>query len=260
MRNDYTKFAATLLFMQVLTILCSGLFILRHFPVIHVVNGVIALVIGVLLFTVKKRWMPVLSVIYGLLFTILTVPSLFISMFRHIDPEYNAMIEASNPFIGISFLSALLVFGVFLASLAGLLINVNRLSPPPAWFPVLKGGMYGAVLMGLLISLYLQNHWVSGINAETLNNLPTIVMKPDSIEPANMEIRSGETVVLQIINESDNNCHILSFPELDASVHLERGRSGLIAINPGPGTYEYACKPHHGYVNENIKGVLTVLP
>jgi plastocyanin len=75
-----------------------------------------------------------------------------------------------------------------------------------------------------------------------------------------MEIRSGETVVLHIINESDNNCHILNFPELEASVHMERGRSGLIAINPGPGTYEYACKPHHGYVNENIKGVLTVLP
>jgi plastocyanin len=75
-----------------------------------------------------------------------------------------------------------------------------------------------------------------------------------------MEIGSGETVVLHIINESDNNCHILNFPELEASVHMERGRSGLIAINPGPGTYEYACKPHHGYVNENIKGVLTVLP
>jgi plastocyanin len=260
MRNGYTKFAATLLFMQVLTILCSGLFILRHFPVIHVVNGAIALVIAILLLTVKRRWVPVIGVIYGLLFTILTVPSLFISMFRHIDPEYNAMIEASNPFIGISFLSALLVIAILLTSLAGLLVNLNKFLSPPAWFPILKGGMYGAVLMGLLISLFLQNNWVSGINAETMNKLPTIVMKPDSIEPANMEIRSGETVVLHIINESDNNCHILNFPELEASVHMERGRSGLTAISPGPGTYEYACKPHHGYMNENIKGVLTVLP
>jgi plastocyanin len=260
MRNAYTKWAATLLLMQVVTILCSGLFLLRHFPVIHVVNGAAALFIAIILLSVKKRWTPVIGVIYGLMFTVLTVPSLFISMFRHIDPEYNAMIEASNPFIGISFLSALLVFSVFLASLAGLLVNLDKIASPPDWFPVLKGGMAGAVLMGLIISLYLQYHWVSGINAETIGKLPTIVMKPDSVEPSELELRAGETVVLHIINESENNCHILDFPELDASVHTERGRSGLIAITPEPGTYEYACKPHHGYVNENIKGVLTVLP
>ncbi|OAT79708.1 hypothetical protein A6P54_16575 [Bacillus sp. MKU004] len=260
MRNAYTKWAATLLFMQVVTILCSGFFILRHFPLIHVANGVMALIAAIILLAVKKRWTPVIGMMYGLIFTILTVPSLFISMFRNIDPEYNAMIEASNPFIGISFLSALIVFFVFLASLAGLLLNLERIPAPAAWFPVLKGSLAGAILMGLIISLYLQIHWVSGINAEVLEKLPTIVMKPHSVEPSKMELRAGETVVLHIFNESENNCHILDFPELDASVHTERGRSGLIAITPEPGTYEYACKPHHGYVNENIRGVLTVLP
>jgi plastocyanin len=260
MRNAYTNWAATLLFMQVVTILCSGFFILRHFPVIHVANGAMALTAAIILLVIKKKWTPVIGVIYGLIFTILTVPSLFISMFRHIDPEYNGMIEASNPFIGISFLSALLVFFVFLASLAGLLLNLGRIPAPAAWFPVLRGGMAGAVLMGLIISLYLQNYWVSGINAEALEKLPVIVMKPDSAEPSEMVLRAGETVVLRIINESKNNCHILDFPELDASVHTEHGRPGLIVITPEPGTYEYVCKPHHGYVNEKIKGVLTVLP
>jgi hypothetical protein len=261
MVNVYTVFASRVLFLQVLTSLFTGLFVLRHFPPIHMLQAAIALIIGNLLLKVKWKWMPVIGVVYGLVFGILTVPSLFISMFRHIDPEYNAMLEASNPFIGISFLSALFVITILISSLAGLLTNIRGISePPPAWFAMVRGGFYGAVIFGILVSFYLQLHWVTGINAETIEKLPTIAMKPDSVEPATMEITEGEPLVLRIQNDSDNNCHILSFPELDASVHTEKGRTGLIVIDPKPGTYVYECKSHHDYYNGGIKGVLTVHP
>lgn len=260
MINGYTRFAATVLWLQVLTIAISGAFVLKHFPPIHVMNGVIAIIIASVLLKAKWKWTPIFGILYGLLFSILTVPSFIITMFRSIDPEYNAMREASNPFIGISFLTALFVLTILVASIAGLRANLRNSQQTPAWFPKVTGVLYGATAMGLLASLYLQLHWVTGINASTVEQLPTLVMKPDSMEPKAMEITEGEPLVLRIVNESDNACHILSFPDLDASVHMERGRTGLLVIDPEPGTYTYQCKPHHDYVNENIKGVLTVLP
>lgn len=260
MVNGYTVFAGKVLLLQVLTSLFTGFIVLRHLPPIHMIQGAIALIFAILLLKVKYKWMPVLGVVYGLAFTILTVPSLFISMFRNIDPEYNAMLEASNPFVGVSFLSALFVVTILLSSLAGLLTNIRGTYKPPAWFSQVKGIIYGAVIFGILVSFYLQLNWVTGINAETIEKLPTIVMKPDSVEPATMEITEGQPVVLRIQNNSDNNCHILSFPELNASVHTEKGRTGLLVINPQPGTYVYECKPHHNYHNAGIRGILTVLP
>ncbi|WP_417898007.1 cupredoxin domain-containing protein [Bacillus haimaensis] len=260
MINSYTRFAATVLMLQVVTIAISGAFVLKHFPPIHVMNGVIAIIIAAVLLKAKWKWTPIFGILYGLLFSILTVPSFIISMFRSIDPEYNAMREASNPFFGISFLTALLVLTVLISSIAGLLANQGRMTEDPSWFPKLKAALYGATTMALLASIYLQLHWVTGVNASTIEQLPTIVMKPDSAEPATMEITEGEPLVLRIINESDNACHIFSFPELDASVHMERDRTGLLVIDPEPGTYTYQCKPHHDYVNENIKGMLTVHP
>jgi plastocyanin len=260
MINGYTKFASTLLFSQVAVTLITGVFILRHFPFIHILQSVIALIIGTLLLCLKWRWTPAAGILYGLVFSIFTIPSLVISMFRNIDPEYNAMLETSNPFAGISFLSAFIVLAIFIVSSAGLLTNFRTDHHQPEWFSKLVSGFYGAAIMGILISLYLQIHWVTGINAKTINTLPSLTMKPDSIEPAKMNIKSGEPLVLHIRNESKNNCHILSFPELNKSVHMERGRSGLIVIDPEPGNYRYECKPHHGYVNNNIKGILNVLP
>ncbi|MBM7619919.1 hypothetical protein JOC95_001771 [Bacillus tianshenii] len=260
MINSYTRFAASTLVLQVLTIAISGAFVLKHFPPIHVMNGVIAIIIAALLLKAKWKWTPVFGILYGLLFSILTVPSFVITMFRPIDPAYNAMREASNPFFGISFLTALLVLTVLISSVAGLLVNLGKITEGPSWFPKLKAAIYGAAAMALLTSIYLQLHWVTGINATTVEQLPTLVMKSDSMEPPAMEITEGEPIVLRIINESDNACHILSFPELDASVHMERDRTGLLVIDPEPGTYTYQCKAHHDYVNENIKGVLTVNP
>ncbi|MGD6776051.1 cupredoxin domain-containing protein [Sutcliffiella horikoshii] len=260
MINSYTRFAATLLFLQIATIILTGLFLLRHFPVIHILNGVIALIVALLLFFIKWKWTPILGMLYGLLFSILTVPSYFISMFRHIDPEYNAMLEASNPFFGISTLTALLVLGILFFSTAGLVANLRQAQQPPAWFPKVRSAIYGATIMGLLISLYLQQHWVTGINATSMEKLPTIVMKPNSVEPEKIEVQAGEPLVFHIKNQSENKCHILQFPELSESVHMEQGRSGLIIIDPEPGTYTYGCKPHHGYMNENIKGTLIVKP
>ena len=260
MLNSYTKFAATMLLLQVVTIGITGAIVLSHFPFIHVTNAVIAFVLALLLLTVKRKWIPLLGIIYGLVFTILTVPSLIISMFRNIDPEFNAMLEASNPFIGISFLSAVLVIGILGASIAGLVSNFRSTHQPLPWFQTVKGAVYGVTVMGIIISCYLQLHWVTGINTETMNMLPSIVMKPNSVEPSNLILKSGEPIALHIRNESENNCHILSFPELNASVHMERNRSGLIVIDPEPGTYVYQCKEHHGYFNANIKGILTVLP
>lgn len=261
MINPYTKFAASVLLLQVVTILFAGAIILRHFPPIHVINGILALIIAVLLLRVKRKWMPVAGVIYGTIFSILTVPSLFISMFRHIDPEYNAMLEASNPFIGVSFLSAIYVLVILIASTAGLVSNLRgTVNDVPAWFPKVRGAIYGAAIMGIMISFYLQLHWVAGVNWDTVDKLPTLVMKPDSMEPATMEVTAGEPIVFHIKNESDNICHILDFPELNASVHMERGRSGIIIIDPEPGTYIYQCKEHHHFFNPNIKGTLIVHP
>ena len=260
MINSYTRFAATLLLLQIGTIILTGLFLLRHFPVIHIMNGVIALIVVLLLFFVKWKWIPVFGILYGLLFTILTVPSYFISMFKHIDPEYNAMLEASNPFFSISTLTALLVLGILFFSTAGLVANLRPTHQPPTWFPKVRSAFYGATIMGLLISLFLQQHWVTGINATAMEKLPTIVMKPDSVEPASIEVQAGEPLVFHIKNQSEYNCHILQFSELNESVHMEQGRSGLIIIDPEPGTYTYGCKPHHGYMNENIKGELIVTP
>ncbi|MGP4081326.1 cupredoxin domain-containing protein [Pseudalkalibacillus sp. R45] len=260
MINHYTKFAATLFLLQVVTIIFSGAFILRHFPPIHLMNAVLSLIIAILLFKIKWKWIPSIGILYGLLFTILTIPSLIISMTRNIDPEYNAMLEASNPFIGISFLSALSVVTILFASIAGLVTNFHPNHQVPIWFPKVKGAVYGATIMGLFISFYLQLHWVTGINANTIKKLPTIVMKPDSVEPANMELMAGEPIVLQIRNESENKCHILSFPELNTSVHMEKGRTGLIVVDPEPGTYVYECKSHHDYYSDKIKGELTVVP
>ncbi|WP_078429813.1 cupredoxin domain-containing protein [Alkalihalobacterium alkalinitrilicum] len=259
MINSYTKFASTLLLLQVITILFAGSIVLRHFPPIHVINGIICLIIAFLLFRLKGKWIPAIGILYGFIFSILTVPSLIISMFRNIDPEYNAMMEASNPYMGVSFLSAIFVLGIFIFSLTGLISNLRDSHEPPTWLPKVKGLFYGATVMGLFISFYSQLHWVSGINGNTIEQLPTIVMKPDSVEPATLEVKAGEPIVFHIQNQSDNKCHILSFPDLNASVHMERGRSGLIIINPEPGTYSYECKEHHGFHNENIKGTLTVI-
>jgi len=260
MINPYTRFAAKVLLLHVLTILFAGAVLLRHFPPIHVINGMICLVIAILLLKVKMKWMPVAGIIYGVVFSILTVPSLFISMHRHIDPEYNAMLEASNPFIGVSFLSTLFVLIILVSSIAGLISNIRDIDKVPGWFTKVKSGIYGATIMALLISFYLQFHWISGVNWGTVEKLPTLIMKPDTIEPATMEVTAGEPIAFHIRNESDNICHILDFPELDASVHMEQGRSGIIIIDPEPGTYTYQCKMHHNFFNPTIKGTLTVHP
>ena len=256
--NSYTKFTATLLVLQVVIILITGSFILRHFPPIHIIHALIAGGIALVLLCVKWKWTPVFGIIYGLLFSVLTVPSLIISMFRNIDPEYNAMLEASNPFVGISFLTAIFVLAILSFSILALKVNLKGKKEPWRYFSYVKGAFYGVTIFGLFISLYLQQHWVTGINATTIEKLPTIVMKPESVEPAKMEIFSNAPIVLRIQNESENNCHILSFPELDASVHMEKGRTGLIVLEAKPGTYVYECKPHHGYYHEGIKGELTI--
>ncbi|WP_047984777.1 cupredoxin domain-containing protein [Ornithinibacillus californiensis] len=259
--NPYLQIVVSTLLFQVATILFTGMFLLRHFPFIHIMNVGISIFIVILLITVKWKWVPIISILYGLLFSVLTVPSFLISMFQNIDPEYNAMLEASNPFIGISLLSSLYVVTILIASVAGLIFNIrnnsNHLEPKP-WLIKLKYAFYGIVGMGILISFYLQLHWVTGVNANTLEVLPTIVMNPDSVEPASLELRAGQPIAIQVRNESENECHILSFPELEASVHMEQGRTGLLFINPKPGTYTYECKSHHDYFNSNIKGILTV--
>ncbi|AST93567.1 MULTISPECIES: cupredoxin domain-containing protein [Sutcliffiella] len=258
MINSYTRFTATLLGLNVVTILIAGLFILRHFPPIHMINAILAGGIAIVLLCVKWKWVPVFGIIYGLFFSVLTIPSLVISMFRNVDPEYNAMLEASNPFIGISFLTAIFVLAILTFSIFSLKANIQQTNEAFSFFPLVKGAFYGATIIGLLISLYLQQHWVTGINATTIEKLPTIVMKPDSVEPATMELYASAPIVLRIQNESNNNCHILSFPELGASVHMEKGRTGLIVLDAKPGTYTYECKPHHDYYHEGIKGELTI--
>ena len=258
MINSYTKFTATLLVFQVVTILVAGSFILRHFRPIHIINALLAGGITLVLLFVKWKWTPFFGIVYGLMFSVLTVPTFVIFMFRNIDPAYNAMLEASNPFIGISFLTAILVLATLLFSILALKENVKNRNEPWRYFPHVKGAFYGVTIFGLIISLYLQQHWVTGINATTIEKLPTIVMKPESVEPAKMELFSNEPIVLRIQNESENNCHIISFPELDASVHMEKGRTGLLVLDAKPGTYVYECKPHHGYYHEGIKGELTI--
>ena len=259
MVNSYTRFTATLLGLHVVTILIAGLFLLRHFPPIHIINALLAGVIAIVLLRVKRKWTPVFGILYGLIFSILTIPTLVISMFRNVDPEYNAMLEASNPFVGISFLTAIFVLSILLFSILALRANMKERQETFPFFPIIKGAFYGATIFGLLVSLYLQQHWVTGVNATTMERLPTIVMKPDSVEPAKLEfLHSSAPIVLRILNESENNCHILSFPELDASVHMEKGRPGLIVLDAAPGIYTYECKPHHNYHHEGIKGKLTI--
>ncbi|MFE7062799.1 hypothetical protein ACFVAD_11675 [Sutcliffiella sp. NPDC057660] len=38
-------------------------------------------------------------------------------------------------------------------------------------------------------------HWVTGVNGSTIEQLPALVMKPDSMEPLTMEIIEGKPLV-----------------------------------------------------------------
>ncbi|MGY3718084.1 hypothetical protein ACWE42_21445 [Sutcliffiella cohnii] len=184
---------------------------MRHFPPIHMINAILAGGIAIVLLFVRWKWVPVFGIIHGLLFSVLTIPSLVISTFRNVDPEYNAMLEASNPFIGISFLTAIFVLAILRFSILSLKANIQQTNEAFSFFPLVKGTFYDATIIGLLISLYLQQHWMTGINATTIEKLPTIVMKPDSVEPATMELYASAPIVLRIQNNRITTAIYLAF-------------------------------------------------
>lgn len=258
--TGYIRLVIIFLVLQSISTAIVSAVVLGHLVHIHVVQLIIPLVLAGLL-GLGYRWAAIAAALYGGFAAAATGVGLYRNFSHHEHLLYNPAIEASDPFSGANIGQMLIMLGVFVMSLADIrLRNRDDIRVPGAASYLLAGFVIGSLSLGLTIALLVQVNWISGVSGKAVSALPVFEMKPDGIVPETFQMRTGESAALYVANYSGNSCHILEFPELDARVHVEEGRGGLLVIRPEqPGTYVYQCRQHHSYMNERIQGRLTVI-
>lgn len=257
-KTGLTLWVIGLLVLQSASTAATSLFILKHLVPVHLLQMALPLVLAGLL-SLRYRIMPIITAVYGSFIAVSIGVRLFQSFGDSEHLLYNPVLEASDPFTAANLGQLVLVLAVVILSMGETRNRYSGGRQPGRWIYLIGGAAGAAMLLGVTSGLLAQANWIAGISHQSIAVLPVLEMKEDGVVPASLESRTGEALALRVVNLTDNSCHILEFPDLDARVHVEEGRTGLLFIRPDqPGVYTYQCQQHHDYVNPQIQGKLVV--
>lgn len=188
----------------------------------------------------ERRWAPVAAVLGATAVVALRTTTLSFDLVRPGDVAPFGLAVATLVTIGIG-LAATVVTGR----------EARR-----SWLAVPGGLAAGAVLgLGLVLGLP-QSDDTGGLSDEELTALPTIDMVNFKFEPGQLRVAEGQPVAFRFTNDTDDT-HSFAIDAFDLDVQVPSGRTRVVVVDAGPGTYPFHCSVG-SHADDGMKGRLVV--
>jgi len=188
----------------------------------------------------EKSWAPVVTLLSAITVLAPRSTTLSFDLARPGDPAPFVLAVATLVTIGIG-LSATVVASR----------GIRR-----AWLAV-PGGLAAGAALGLGLALGLpQFDDTSGLSDEEVAALPTIEMVDFRFEPGQLRVAEGQLVSFQFTNDTGGT-HSFAIDAFDLDVRVPSGRTRVVVVEAGPGTYPFHCSVG-SHADDGMKGRLVV--
>jgi len=129
----------------------------------------------------------------------------------------------------------------------------------PSSLPVALATLVGLAVGAILVAAAAGSSENTSISPAALAALPALKTANFAFDQAEIRVKAGETVALQLEN-GDAVRHSFDVDEFGVHAPIPSGQSSLVLFKPEtPGTYTFYCAPHYDKATgEGMQGMLIV--
>lgn len=227
-------------------------------PPLALILGLPAVVVAVAIIVSRRRWAPLLAVIYWILLMWLNVPHLSHDLAH---PEFLNVFAFSVIVLALAGVGIVAGIGATVQNYRAHTatgIDAERMRLP-RWFPALLWSLAGLCLGAILVATLLPTSASAGVSAESLATLPALGAVQIRFDQTELRVKAGEIVALRLENR-DSQPHSFNIDEFKVHVSMPPGTPSLALFRPTtPGTYTFYCDvPTHRQAG--MVGTLIVAP
>jgi len=214
-------------------------------PPVALILGLPALVVAVLIVATRRRWAPLLGVLYWIL--------LIAANMRHLaSDEWRIPHDLAHPEYFDTFAFTVVMLAVAVVGIvSGVSATIQNYRAPtaaemddarrqtPRWFPALLAALAGLALGAIVVAAIPRAAVGGGMSDSELATLPALSAVRTGFDRGELRVKAGEVVALRLENR-DTVVHSFNLDELNLHVLMRPGKPGLALFKTGtPGTYTF---------------------